>query len=124
MLYMRILSHSGYNGVANQNQVTELTWATSNGTSTYNGATGPMYAAGAATINSRLGSGGGSYASPSKFRMVQVSSTQYQVYGYFGSYTSGSNYSVQITSNDTWVHSGTYVSTPGGNYLEFTPTTY
>jgi len=124
MLYMRILSHSGYNGVANQNQVTELTWATSNGTSTYNGATGPMYAAGNATVNSRLGTGGGSYASPSKFRMVQVSQTQYQVYGYFASYTSGTNYSVQVTATDTWVHSGTYVSTPGGNYLEFTPTTY
>jgi hypothetical protein len=123
-LYMKIISHSGYNGVANQNQVTELMWAASNGTSTYNGATGPMYGAGNATINSRLGTGGGSYSSPSKFRMVQVSSTQYQVYGYFGSYTRGSTYSVQTSNLCSWTHSGTPASTPGGNYFEFTPTTY
>jgi hypothetical protein len=123
-LYMKIISHQGYNGVANQNQVTELIWAASNGTSTYNGATGAMYAAGNATINSRLGTGNITYQAPSKFRVVQVSSTQYQIYGYFGAYTRGSTYSVQTSNLCSWVHSGTPVSTPGGNYLEFTPTTY
>jgi hypothetical protein len=123
-LYMRIVSHGGYNGVAAQSQVTELIWAASNGTATYNGATGPMYAAGNATINSRLGTGNITYQAPSKFRIVQVSSTQYQVYGYFGAYTRGSTYSVQTSNLCTWTHSGTPVSTPGGNYFEFTPTTY
>jgi len=123
-LYMKIISHQGYNGVASQNQVTELIWAASNGTSTYNGATGAMYAAGNATINSRLGTGNITYQAPSKFRVVQVSSSQYQVYGYFGAYTRGSTYSVQTSNLCSWVHSGTPVSTPGGNYLEFTPTTY
>jgi len=68
--------------------------------------------------------GGGSYGAPSIFRMVQVSQTQYQVYGYFASYTSGSTYSVQITSYDTWVHSGTPVSAPTGNYIAITPTSF
>jgi len=123
-LYMRIVSHAGYNGVANQNQVTELMWATSNGTSTYNGSTGPMYGAGQASVDSRLGTGGGSYSSPSVFRMVQVSQTQYQVYGYFASYTRGSTYSVQTSNLCSWTHSGTPVSAPGGNYIAITPSTF
>jgi hypothetical protein len=124
-LYMRIVSHTGYNGVAAQNQVTELMWAASNGTATYNGSTGaPMYGAGQASVNSRLGTGNSTYQSPSVFRMVQVSSTQYQVYGYFAAYTRGSTYSVQTSNLCTWTHSGTVVSTPGGNYLEFTPTSF
>jgi hypothetical protein len=124
-LYMKIVSHAGYNGVATHNQVTELMWAVSNGTATYNGSTGaPMYGAGNASVNSRLGTGGGSYGAPNIFRMVQVSQTQYQVYGYFASYTSGSTYSVQITTYDTWVHSGTPVSAPTGNYIAITPTSF
>ena len=117
MLYMRIISHLGYNGVANQNQITELTWSASNGTATYSGSTGLMYGAGQACANSRLGTGGGSYSSPSSFRMVQVSQTQYQVYGYFGSYTRGSSYTVQTSNLCSWVHSGLPVGTPSGNYI-------
>jgi hypothetical protein len=123
-LYMKIVSHAGYNGVAAQNQVTELMWAASNGTSTYNGSTGPMYGAGQASVNSRLGTGGGSYQAPSVFRMVQVSQTQYQVYGYFGAYTRGSTYSVQTSNLCTWTHSGTPVSAPSGNYIAITPSTF
>jgi hypothetical protein len=124
-LYMRIVSHAGYNGVAAHNQVTELIWAASNGTSTYNGSTGAaMYGAGQASVNSRLGTGNSTYQSPSVFRMVQVSQTQYQVYGYFAAYTSGSTYSVQTSTVCTWTHSGTPVSAPNGNYIAITPSTF
>ena len=124
-LYMKIISHAGYNGVATQNQVTELVWAASNGTATYNGSTGsPMYGAGQASVNSRLGTGGGTYGSPSVFRMVQVSSTQYQVYGYFASYTYGSTYSVQTGILCSWTHSGTPASAPTGNYIAINPTSF
>jgi hypothetical protein len=124
-LYMRIVSHAGYNAVASQNQVTELMWAASNGTSTYNGSSGsPMLGAGSASVNSRLGTGGVTYQSPGSFRIVQVSSTQYQVYGYFGSYTRGATYSIQTSTLCTWVHSGTAVSAPSGNYTTITPSTF
>jgi hypothetical protein len=56
--------------------------------------------------------------------MVQVSSTQYQVYGYFGAYTRGSTYSVQTSTVCTWTHSGTPVSAPTGNYIAITPTSF
>jgi len=56
--------------------------------------------------------------------MVQVSSTQYQVYGYFAAYTSGSTYSVQTGNLCTWTHSGTAVSAPTGNYIAITPSSF
>ena len=56
--------------------------------------------------------------------MVQVSQTQYQVYGYFGAYTRGATYSVQTSTLCTWVHSGTAVSAPTGNYIAITPTSF
>jgi hypothetical protein len=124
MLYMRIVSHSGYNGVANQNQITELTWAASNGYASYSGSTGLMYGAGQACANSRLGTGNLTYQAPSSFRMVQVSQTQYQVYGYFGAYTRGSSYSVQTSNLCSWVHSGLPVSAPSGNYIAISISTY
>jgi hypothetical protein len=83
-----------------------------------------MYGAGTASVNSRLGTGGGSYSSPSVFRMVQVSQTQYQVYGYFASYTRGSTYSVQTGNLCSWTHSGTPVSAPTGNYIAITPSSF
>lgn len=61
---------------------------------------------------------------PSSFRMVQVSQTQYQVYGYFGSYTRGSSYSVQTSNLCSWVHSGLPVSDPSGNYIAISISTY
>jgi hypothetical protein len=126
MLYITLLSHAGYSGFSNGAQVTELVWTTSNGTSVYNGSVGPMYAAGLASVNSRLGTGTGTgnYQAPSSFRIVQVSQTVYQVYGLFAAYTRGSNYSVQSSSSSSWVHSGTAVSAPGGNYATITPSTF
>jgi hypothetical protein len=127
-LYMRLIAHCGYNAVANQNQVTELMFAVSNNSSYIAGSSGNFYAAGSASVNSRLGTGGSyiTYQAPNKFRIVQVSVTQYQVYAYFGAaYMRNSNYSIQITPGDTWRDGGgNTVSAPGGNYIEITPTSF
>jgi len=128
-LYMRLLSHCGYNGVATQNQVTELMFVTSNDISYITGSSGNYYAAGSSSVNSRLGTGGTSpsYQAPSKFRIIQVSKTQYQIYAYFSSaYMKNSNYSIQITPGDTWTDGGGNggVTAPTGNYVEITPSTF
>jgi hypothetical protein len=126
-LYMRLISHAGYNAVANQNQVTELMFATANGSSYVSGSTGNYYANGSASVNSRLGTGGSptTYQAPIKFRIVQVSVTSYQIYVYYGAnYMGRANYSVQIGPATTWTDSSTVVSVPGGNYLEITPTSF
>jgi hypothetical protein len=128
-LYMRLLGHCGYNGVATQNQVTELMFATSNDSSYITGSSGNYYAAGSASVNSRLGTGGTSpnYQAPNKFRIIQVSKTQYQIYAYFSSaYMRNSNYSIQITPGDTWTDGGGNggVTAPTGNYVEITPSSF
>jgi hypothetical protein len=120
-LYMRLLSHNGYNAVATQNQVTELMFVTANGTG------GPFYANGLATVNSRLGTGGSgpSYQSPIKFRIVQVSLTSYQFYvEYGGAYMGRANYSVQIGPATSWANSSALASAPSGTYLDITPTSF
>ena len=127
-LYMRLIAHCGYNAVALQNQVTELMFVTSNASSYIAGSSGNFYANGLASANSRLGTGGTSpsYQAPNYFRIVQVSLTQYQIYAYFGSaYMRNSNYSIQISSGDTWVDGGGgVVSAPSGNYITITPTSF
>jgi hypothetical protein len=127
-LYMRLISHAGYNAVAAQNQVTELMFVTSNNSSSIAGSTGNYYANGSASVNSRLGTGGSSspfYQAPVKFRIVQVSVTSYQIYVYYGAaYMGRGNYSVQIGPATVWLDSSTIVSTPGGNYIEITPSTF
>jgi hypothetical protein len=120
-LYMRLISHAGYNGVANQNQVTELMFATANGTG------GPFYANGLATVNSRLGTGGsGAYSAPQYFRIKQVSTTSYQFYIYYAAaYMGRANYTVQIGPATSWMdYSSTIGSAPTGTYLDITPTTF
>jgi hypothetical protein len=127
-LYMRMVAHTGYNAVAIENQVTELVFVTSNGSSYIAGSSGNYYANGLASVNSRLGTGGTSptYKAPQTFRIVQVSTTQYQVYCYFaGAYMKNSTYSIQISSGDTWTDGGGgAVSAPSGNYITITPTAF
>jgi hypothetical protein len=126
---MRLIAHVGYNAVATENQVTELMFVTSNGSSYITGTGGGnYYANGSASANSRLGTGGSSpsYKAPNKFRIVQVSTTQYQVYAYFSAaYMRNSNYSIQITPGDTWTDGGgNTVSAPSGTYLDITPSSF
>jgi hypothetical protein len=125
-LYMRVVAHVGYNAASAQNQVTELSFVTSNNSSYIDGSTGNYYANGLASVNSRLGTGGSNpyYLAPQYFRIVQVSVTSYQIYAYFGgSYMGKSNYTVQIGPATTWTDSSTLTS-PSGNYITITPTTY
>jgi hypothetical protein len=127
-LYMRLIAHVGYNAVATENQVTELMFSTSNGGAYTSGSSGNFYGNGLASVNSRLGTGGTSptYKAPQSFRIIQASSTQYQIYCYFAAaYMRNSNYSIQITAGDTWVDGGgSTVSTPSGNYITITPTAF
>jgi hypothetical protein len=127
-LYMRMVAHTGYNAVAIENQVTELVFVTSNGSSYIAGSSGNYYANGLASVNSRLGTGGTAptYKAPQTFRIVQVSQTQYQIYCYFAAaYMRNSTYSIQISSGDTWTDGGGgAVSAPSGNYITITPTAF
>ena len=127
-LYMRLISHAGYNAVANQNQVTKLIFVTSNNssaTSATSGGSSNYFANGSASVNSRLGTGGTTYQAPTKFRIVQVSVTSYQIYVYYGgNYMGRANYTVQIGRATTWTDSSTVVSAPSGTYLEIIPTVF
>ena len=127
-LFMRIVGHAAYNAVANQNQVTELVFVTSNNIAFITGSTGNYFANGSATMNSRLSGGyNASYTptAPSTIRIVQVSVTSYQIYIYFsGAFMGRSNYNVQIGPFTSWTDSSTIVSAPSGNYINITPSVY
>ena len=119
LLNLQVTSHVGYNAGPAQIQVTDLVLSTSNGSSTQAGSSSVFYAAGNASIN-RLGSGDGVYASPSVFRIVQVSTTQYEVYGQFSSF-GGGFYTVDTHNSDSWIADGSLVSAPSANHIVITP---
>lgn len=114
-LYMRIVAHSGYNAEFAQNQVTEVYFKTSNGTTNVNG----FYADGSASRNSVLGGNG---AAPSTIRVVQNSLTSYTFYGLFGTWSNGSHYTFSTDSTSSWTHTGTLVGAPTGTFVDITPT--
>jgi hypothetical protein len=117
-LLINLVSHAGYNAATNQMQVTQLYICTSNGSSYVAGSTGNFFANAMAYVNSKLGT---ATLSPSVFRIVQVTTSQYTVYGYFTSYMGGSTYNIQMTTSDTWTDSSSTTGTPTGNYLVITP---
>lgn len=114
-LYMRIVAHSGYNAEFAQNQLTEVYFKTSNGTSNVNG----FYGDGSASRNSVLGGNG---AAPGTIRVVQNSLTSYTFYGWFGVWSNGSHYTYSTDSTSSWAHSGTTVAAPTGTFIDITPT--
>ena len=116
-LYINVVSHSGFNASQAQNQVTRLYFKTSNGSSNQGG----FYGDALAFTEYPLGYNTGS---PASFRIVQVSTSSYAVYGSFSSYTSGSTYQLQYPSYTTWTHSGTLTAAPTGTFLDVTPTNY
>ena len=116
-LYINVVSHQGFNADATQNQVTRLYFKTSNGSSNAGG----FYGDALAYREVPLGSNNGS---PASFRIVQVSTSSYAIYGSFSTYTSGSTYQLQYPSYTTWTHSGTLVAAPTGTYIDVTPTSY
>jgi hypothetical protein len=113
-LYMRIVAHSGYNAEFAQNQLTEVYFKTSNGTSNVNG----FYGDGSASRNSVLGGNG---AAPATIRVVQNSLTSYTFYGWFGTWSNGSHYTYSTDDTSSWTHSGTTVGTPTGTSIDITP---
>lgn len=113
-LYMRIVSHAGFNADTNQNQVTELYFKTSNGTSNVAG----FYGDGTASRNMVLGTNS---TSPSVIRVVQNSQTSYTFYGYFATWSNGSHYTYSTESNSSWSHSGALVNVPSGTYIDINP---
>lgn len=114
-LYIRIIAHNGYNTEFSQNQVTELYFKTSNGTSNKNG----FYGDGSASRNTALGGNG---SAPSVIKVVQNSLTSYTIFGYFFSWSNGSHYTLSTDTSSSWTHSGTLTSAPTGNSIDITPT--
>lgn len=114
-LYMRIVAHCGYNAEFAQNQLTEVYFKTSNGTTNVNG----FYADGSASRNSVLGGNG---AAPSVIRVVQNSQNSYTFYGLFGTWSNGSHYTYSTDSTSSWTHTGTLTTAPTGTLIDITPT--
>jgi hypothetical protein len=114
-LYMRVVAHAGFNADIAQNQVTELYFKTSNGTSNQSG----FYGDGLAYRNTSLGP---NTQVPESFRIVQVSTTQYQVYAFFNAaFIHNSTYSLQYPSNTVWTNSSAATSAPSGTFINITP---
>jgi hypothetical protein len=114
-LHMKVIAHNGYSSTPLiEDQVTELFFKTSNGTSN----TGGFYGNANATVSYRLGS---NRVSPSLFRIVQTSLTKFQIYGVFSTFTSGSTYSVKFQNGTSWTHVGEVKSEPTGTVLNETP---
>lgn len=113
-LYMRIVSHAGFNAETGQNQVTELYFKTSNGVSNVSG----FYGDGTASRNMVLGPNS---TAPSVIRVVQNSQTSYTFYGYFGTWTDGSHYTFSTDSKSSWAHNGALASAPSGTYIDISP---
>ena len=114
-LYMKIVAHCGYNTEFSQNQVTELYFKTSNGTSNKNG----FYGDGSASRNTALGSNG---SAPSVIKVIQNSLTSYTILGYFGTWSNGSHYTVSTDTASSWTHSGTLTPEPPGTAIYIIPT--
>lgn len=116
-LLVRIMAKNGYNADTNQDQFTTLRFKTSNGGVSITGSTGAFFADGNASVDPLLG---GNASAPSILRVVQVSTTIYDVYGFFGSYTgSGSFYEVLWPSGSTWTDSSSLTAAPSGNFVDF-----
>ena len=113
-LYLRIVAHSGYNAETAQNQVTELYFKTSNGSSNKNG----FYGDGLACRNTALG---GSGAAPSVIKVVQNTPGSYTFYGYFGTWSNGSHYTYSTNMASKWTHTGTLSDVPTGTSIDITP---
>jgi hypothetical protein len=114
-LHMTVVAGAGYNAVSSQNQITQLFFKTSNGTSSQAGSTGVFYGDG---FSVRVGE---TVNAPSVFRTVQIDANTFDIYGSFGAFT-GNSFYVIATASGTWTHAGTLTS-PSGNYIDITPNT-
>jgi len=118
-LRMSITSANGYDGLSGQTQCTELVLGSAAGAAP----SAPNYMTASAFVNTALGT---QLNSPSLFKIVVISQTQYAIYGNFGTYTGvGSFYTLSIASGDTWSNtSQVYGATaPTGTVMTVTPST-
>ena len=105
---INVVSNSGYNASDAQNSQVLIRFKTSNGGSNQSGFYGDVQAYKT-----------GPNASPSIVRVVQVSTTSFDIWCYFGTYTGdGSFYTVHQTDG-TWTHSNS-TGTPSGTYIDAT----
>lgn len=112
---------SGYNSANSQLSKVELIVTTANGTNPQTGTGGGSFYGAAVAINS---TGLGSAASPSTFRIVQGTTTQFLIYANCLSFTGGSFYTVSLASGDSWTNSSTLYGATGptsSTYLDVTP---
>jgi len=111
----------GYNSVNSQLAKVELIVTTANGVNPQTGTGGGSFYGAAVAINS---TGLGSAASPSTFRIVQGTTTQFLIYANCLSFTGGSFYTVSLASGDSWTNSSTLYGATGptsSTYLDVTP---
>ena len=105
---INVVTNSGYNADDTQNAQLEIRFKTSNNSSNQSGVYADVQAY-------RTGTN----AYPSIVRVVQVSTTSFDIWCYFGTYTGdGSFYTVNQTDG-TWTHSGS-TGTPSGTSIDAT----
>jgi hypothetical protein len=113
MCRIRYTGHIGFNADPAQLGMTEIQFSTSNNSASQAGSTGNFYGA---VIAFRTG--------PANViitvRVVQVTTDQYDIWGYIPNYSNGGYYEVSFSDGTTWTHSGV-VGTPSGNYIDKSP---
>ena len=112
---------SGYNSANSQLSKVELIVTTANGVDPQTGTGGGSFYGAAVAINS---TGLGSAYSPSTFRIVQGTTTQFLIYANCPLFTGGSFYTVSLASGDSWTNSSTLYGATGptsSTYLDVTP---
>jgi hypothetical protein len=112
---------AGYNASTSQQSRVELLVVTANGSTSQAGTGGGLFYGSAAAVN-QTGLGGA--ASPSTFRIVQGTTTQFLIYANCTGYTGGAFYDVSMATGDLWTNSSTLYGTTGptsSTYLDVTP---
>lgn len=110
---MTITAMNGYNADVTQDQLTDVFFKTSNGSSSQTGSSGAFYADGVAWRR------GNNSASPSIIRAVQVDNATYDIYAYFGSFTGGASFYELVVGSGTWTNSATTAAgAPSGNTVD------
>jgi Chaperone of endosialidase len=111
-LHAKLVCHNGYNATVGQNCLTEVFFKTSNGSSTQGGTGGGSFYGDGYAIQILANT-----SSPSGIRFVQVSTSQYEMWCNFGSFTENSHFTVSFSNNTSW-------TTDGASSNQSAPTSY
>jgi hypothetical protein len=106
---LQVYSASGYSANINQNQLLDIYFKVSNGSSSQVGSTGAFYGDGVVFDY-------GVAAAPT-IRVIQVSTSEYQFWASFGSLTGNNSFYNAYGVNGTWTNVATS-GTPSGNYID------